>query len=136
MSKSEDACLASNGAKVILATSSDEKHPPEHIIDGNSGTCWTTTGMFPQEFIISLRGLTEISTLTVQSYLVKRLRIERSTSKDPSSFELCDERTLEHIEGQLQTEEFKMSAVQATYLRFLILSGFDHFVAVYKVTAD
>ncbi|XP_077850244.1 intraflagellar transport protein 25 homolog isoform X4 [Macaca mulatta] len=47
-----DLCLSSEGSEVILATSSDEKHPPENIIDGNPETFWTTTGMFPQEFII------------------------------------------------------------------------------------
>ncbi|XP_069088743.1 intraflagellar transport protein 25 homolog isoform X2 [Pleurodeles waltl] len=102
MSKGDDLCLASNGGKVVLATSSDEKHPPEHIIDGNSGTFWTTTGMFPQEFIISLKGLANINTLTVQSYLVKHLRVEKSTSKDPVGFEVCHERDQNFIHGVLE----------------------------------
>lgn len=29
-----DLCLSTEGAEVILATSSDEKHPPENMIDG------------------------------------------------------------------------------------------------------
>uniref|UniRef100_A0A8I4A3W2 Intraflagellar transport 25 n=1 Tax=Callithrix jacchus TaxID=9483 RepID=A0A8I4A3W2_CALJA len=29
-----ELCLSSEGSEVILATSSDEKHPPENIIDG------------------------------------------------------------------------------------------------------
>ncbi|XP_078529578.1 intraflagellar transport protein 25 homolog isoform X2 [Lissotriton helveticus] len=136
MSKVDDFCLASNGGKVVLATSSDEKHPPEHIIDGNSGTFWTTTGMFPHEFIISLKGLANINTITVQSYLVKHLRVEKSTSKDPVGFEVSHERDLEHIEGQLQTEEFNLSGTQVAHLRFVILSGFDHFVAINRVTAE
>ena len=32
--KKVDLCLSSEGTEVILATSSDEKHPPENIIDG------------------------------------------------------------------------------------------------------
>ncbi|GAB5575096.1 intraflagellar transport protein 25 homolog isoform X4 [Prionailurus iriomotensis] len=32
--KKIDLCLSSEGAEVILATSSDEKHPPENMIDG------------------------------------------------------------------------------------------------------
>ncbi|KAJ1170296.1 hypothetical protein NDU88_002174 [Pleurodeles waltl] len=92
--------------------------------------------MFPQEFIISLKGLANINTLTVQSYLVKHLRVEKSTSKDPVGFEVCHERDLEHIEGQLQTEEFNLSGTQVAHLRFVILSGFDHFVAINRVTAE
>ncbi len=30
-----DAALSSYGAQVVLATSSDENHPPENIIDGS-----------------------------------------------------------------------------------------------------
>ncbi|MEE6495608.1 hypothetical protein FKM82_002095 [Ascaphus truei] len=67
MTRAGDVCLSSAGAQVTLATSSDERHPPEHIIDGNPETFWTTTGMFPQEFIISLRGLLKISKITLQS---------------------------------------------------------------------
>ena len=29
-----DVALSSAGAQVVLATSNDENHPPEHIIDG------------------------------------------------------------------------------------------------------
>nr|XP_035963373.1 intraflagellar transport protein 25 homolog isoform X3 [Halichoerus grypus] len=77
-----DLCLSSEGTEVILATSSDEKHPPENIIDGNPETFWTTTGMFPQEFIICFHKHVRIERLVIQSY-----------------FDLV------HTEGQLQNEE-------------------------------
>ncbi|XP_033623438.1 intraflagellar transport protein 25 homolog isoform X9 [Fukomys damarensis] len=77
-----DLCLSSEGAEVILATSSDEKHPPENIIDGNAETFWTTTGMFPQEFIICFHKHVKIEKIIIQSYL-----------------------DLVHTEGQLQNEE-------------------------------
>ncbi|XP_070602070.1 intraflagellar transport protein 25 homolog isoform X2 [Erythrolamprus reginae] len=62
-------CLSSEGADVILATSSDEMYPAENIIDGRSETFWTTTGMFPQEFIISFHKCVTISKLTIQCCL-------------------------------------------------------------------
>jgi len=34
MKMPESGSLASEGAKVVLATSCDENHPPENIIDG------------------------------------------------------------------------------------------------------
>ncbi|XP_034271015.1 intraflagellar transport protein 25 homolog isoform X3 [Pantherophis guttatus] len=98
--KFTDYCLSSEGADVILATSSDEMYPAENIIDGRSETFWTTTGMFPQEFIISFHKCVTISKLTIQCYLVKRLRIEKSVSKDPVDFEKCIER------GKSQRPEF------------------------------
>ncbi|KAM9005858.1 intraflagellar transport protein 25 homolog isoform 1-T2 [Sarcophilus harrisii] len=63
-----DLCLASEGTEVILATSSDEKYPPENMIDGNSTTFWTTTGMFPQEFIICFHKHVKIERLFLQCY--------------------------------------------------------------------
>ena len=52
--------LEARGAQVILATSSDERHAPECIIDGSDATFWATTGMFPQEFVIAFPALTQV----------------------------------------------------------------------------
>ncbi|XP_012783469.1 intraflagellar transport protein 25 homolog [Ochotona princeps] len=131
-----DLCSSSEGAEVVLATSSDEKHPPENIIDGNPETFWTTTGMFPQEFIIYFHKHVRIEKLVIQSYLVRTLRIEKSTSKEPVDFEQWIEKDLAHTEGQLQNEEIVVRDGSATYLRFIILSAFDHFASVHSISAE
>uniref|UniRef100_A0A8P0TJ40 Intraflagellar transport protein 25 homolog n=1 Tax=Canis lupus familiaris TaxID=9615 RepID=A0A8P0TJ40_CANLF len=131
-----DLCLSSEGAEVILATSSDEKHPPENMIDGNPETFWTTTGMFPQEFIICFHKHVRIERLIIQSYFVRTLKIEKSTSKEPVDFEPWIERDLVHTEGQLQNEEIMARDGHATYLRFIIISAFDHFASVHSVSAE
>ncbi|XP_061200756.1 intraflagellar transport protein 25 homolog [Neopsephotus bourkii] len=134
--KATDWCLSSAGAALVLATSSDEQHPAESVVDGNSETFWTTTGMFPQELIIGFPKRVKISKVAIQSYLVRTLRIERSISEDPVGFEECIEKDLEHTEGQLQKEEFPLPEFEATYLRFIIKSAFDHFVSVHRVIAE
>ncbi|KAM9686802.1 intraflagellar transport protein 25 homolog isoform 5-T7 [Trichechus inunguis] len=119
-----DLCLSSEGTEVILATSSDEKHPPENIIDGNPETFWTTTGMFPQEFIICFHKHVRIEKLVIQSYFVRTLRIEKSTSKEPVDFEQWIERDLVHTEGRLQNEEIAVASARTVHLYskwFLIL---------------
>ncbi|XP_061267874.1 intraflagellar transport protein 25 homolog isoform X3 [Bos mutus] len=131
-----DLCLSSEGTEVILATSSDEKHPPENMIDGNPETFWTTTGMFPQEFIICFHKHVRIEKLVIQSYFVRTLRIEKSTSKEPVDFEQWIERDLVHTEGQLQNEEILARDGHVTYLRFIIVSAFDHFASVHSVSAE
>ncbi|XP_040483208.1 intraflagellar transport protein 25 homolog isoform X1 [Ursus maritimus] len=113
-----DLCLNSEGAEVILATSSDEKHPPENMIDGNPETFWTTTGMFPQEFIICFHKHVRIERLVIQSYFVRTLRIEKSTSKEPVDFEPWIERDLVHTEGQLQNEEIMLKTLIDQRLAF------------------
>ncbi|XP_076853753.1 intraflagellar transport protein 25 homolog isoform X2 [Brachyhypopomus gauderio] len=102
-----NTALNSFGAQVVLATSSDENHPPENIIDGITETFWLST--------------------------VKRLRIEKSTLEEADKFEVIAEKEFEHTESSLQTNDISVDGSHATHLRFLILSGYDHFVSVHKV---
>ncbi|KAG8546724.1 hypothetical protein GDO81_029924 [Engystomops pustulosus] len=92
MTRAGDLCLSSAGARVSLATSSDDRHPAECIIDGNPETFWTTTGMFPQEFIISLNGLQKIGKIIIESSSVRSLKIYTSATKEPTDFEPCTDR--------------------------------------------
>ncbi|XP_044529922.1 intraflagellar transport protein 25 homolog isoform X1 [Gracilinanus agilis] len=131
-----DLSLSTEGTEVILATSSDEKYPPENIIDGNAATFWTTTGMFPQEFIICFHKHVKIERLSLQCYFVRSLRIEKSNAKEPVDFERWVERDLVHTEGQLQIEEFMFRDGYATHLRFIIKSAYDHFVSVHRVSIE
>ncbi|XP_048186618.1 intraflagellar transport protein 25 homolog [Perognathus longimembris pacificus] len=131
-----DLCLSSEGSEVILATSSDDKHPPENIIDGNPETFCTTTGMFPQEFIICFHKHVKIERLVIQSYLVQTLRIEKRTSKEPTGFELWIGKDLMHTEGQLQNEQVVARDGYATHLRFIFVSAFDHFASVHNISAE
>lgn len=43
------------GAQIVMCSSLDERFPPERMLDGKDSTFWMTTGMFPQEFVVSLR---------------------------------------------------------------------------------
>ncbi|XP_065821599.1 intraflagellar transport protein 25 homolog isoform X2 [Labrus bergylta] len=105
-----DSSLNSLGAKVVVATSGDENHPPENIIDGNTTTFWMST--------------------------VKCLKIEKNTSQDVSHFELVTEQELEHTEGHLQSNTISLNRSSATHLRFIITSGYDHFVSVHRVSVQ
>ncbi|XP_026787193.1 intraflagellar transport protein 25 homolog [Pangasianodon hypophthalmus] len=128
-----NTALSSFGAQVVLATSSDENHPPESMIDGNMETFWMSTGMFPQEFIIRFPDNMKISLLSIHSVNVRRLRIEKSTQEEAEKFELMAEKEFEQTDGSLQTNEISLDGSNATQLRFLIISGYDHFVSVHKV---
>ncbi|XP_069043148.1 intraflagellar transport protein 25 homolog isoform X2 [Lepisosteus oculatus] len=130
-----DAALSSSGAQVVLATSSDENYPPENIIDGTE-TFWISTGMFPQEFIIRFSGTQKIRLVTIQSYNVKNLKIQKSTFSDATDFEGIIDKEFEHTEGQLQSNDFALNGTRATHLRFIITSGFDHFVSVHRVMVE
>ncbi|XP_061585928.1 intraflagellar transport protein 25 homolog [Cololabis saira] len=131
-----DSSLSSLGAEVVLASSSDENHPQENIIDGNIKKFWMSTGMFPQEFVVRFAEPTTLSALTVESYNVKHLKIEKNTSSNASKFESVTEKEFERTDGHLQSNAISLhvDGCTATHLRFIITSGYDHFVSVHKVS--
>ncbi|KAI3372457.1 hypothetical protein L3Q82_022942 [Scortum barcoo] len=131
-----DSSPSSLGAVVVVATSSDEDHPPEKITDGNTKTFWMSTGMFPQEFIIRFAEATKVSGVTVDSYNVKHLKIERNTSENASQFESVTEKDFERTEGHLQSNTVSLNGISANHLRFIITSGYDHFVSVHRVSVQ
>nr|XP_020450216.1 intraflagellar transport protein 25 homolog [Monopterus albus] len=131
-----EASLSLLGAKVVVATSSDENHPPENIIDGNTNTFWMSTGMFPQEFIIRLPEPTMVSAVTVDSYNVKHLKIEKKMSQNASQFEFATQKEFQNTEGHLQSNAISLNGSSATDLRFIITTGHDHFVSVHRVTVQ
>lgn len=131
-----DSSLTSLGAKVVVAASSDENHPPENIIDGNTKTFWMSTGMFPQEFIIRFADSTNISAVTVDSYNVKLLKIEKNTLQNARQFESVTEKEFEQTEGHLQSNFISLNGCSATHLRFIITTGYDHFVSVHRVNVQ
>ncbi|KAM7391828.1 hypothetical protein PAMP_022485 [Pampus punctatissimus] len=89
--------------------------------------------MFPQEFIIRFAEPTVIAAVTVDSFNVKHLKIEKTTSQNASYFESVGEKELEHTEGHLQSNTISLNGTSATHLRFIITSGYDHFVSVHRV---
>ncbi|XP_028269734.1 intraflagellar transport protein 25 homolog [Parambassis ranga] len=122
------------GPHVVMAASSDENHPPENITDGNTKTFWISTGMFPQEFVLRFAEPTQISGVTVDSYNVKHLKIDKNTTQQASQFEPVAEKEFECTEGQLQSNYISLNGSSATQLRFIIASGYDHFVSVHRVS--
>jgi len=44
---------ADSGASVTSTTCVDTRHPASSVIDGSEKTFWYTTGMYPQELVIT-----------------------------------------------------------------------------------
>ncbi|XP_031550514.1 intraflagellar transport protein 25 homolog [Actinia tenebrosa] len=131
-----DIALESAGAKIAQASSYDERYPPENIIDGTLDTLWPTSGMFPQEFVISFPSLMSIGMVKVICSNVKNLQIQRSIKSEPIEFEMLAEKELENLEGQMQLEDIKVPITSTTHVRFVIKSGYDHFVSIHRISID
>ncbi|XP_062506809.1 intraflagellar transport protein 25 homolog [Corticium candelabrum] len=131
-----DVAHKSSGGLVVLATSSDSRHPPENIIDGDKSTFWVTTGLFPQEFVISFQSQMIVTNIQIYCFNVKKLTVERSVKAEPVDFELVCDRDLPFTEAQLQKEEITMDNVSSSHLRFSINTGHDHFVSIHSVVVQ
>ncbi|XP_071952688.1 intraflagellar transport protein 25 homolog [Antedon mediterranea] len=131
-----DLALINAGAQVVLATSSDENHPPENMLDGSLQTFYATTGMFPQEFVISFQSLMNINKIKIHSLNVKDVSVSRSVQNDKTDFESLTEKSFTKSEGTLQNEEFSFEATTAHHLKFVIKSGYDLFTSIYRVHVD
>jgi len=131
-----DVALSSAGAQIALATSSDEKHPPENMIDGDAETFWCTTGMFPQEVVIKFQTSMRITNVHICSYNVKKLRLEAAETDDTNKYDTIAETELDETDSQLQQEEIQLGEKRALYLRIVIESGYDHFISLHKVVVS
>jgi len=128
-----DVALSQAGSIISVATSCDKNHPPEHCIDGQSETFWVTTGLFPQELVVSFQSRMTLTNVQITSYNVKQLSLYKSTDSDVSECEKIDERELDQVEGQLQKEEFHLSNVSANHLKLVIQAGYDHFATIHRL---
>eukprot|EP00730_Choanoeca_flexa_P016970 TRINITY_DN8108_c0_g1_i4.p1 TRINITY_DN8108_c0_g1~~TRINITY_DN8108_c0_g1_i4.p1 ORF type:complete len:159 (+),score=16.60 TRINITY_DN8108_c0_g1_i4:140-616(+) len=151
-----NVCLEIDGAQVVLSTSSDNKHPPEAVIDGNDSTFWVTTGMYPQELIISFPATMRITSLETRSAAVKHMSVHKSSNTVPtgwedlssagkhkelapaqgagSSLHWCTD--LEPAEGHMQIEAHKIAPTMLRHLRIMIKKGHHPFCAVYSIKAE
>mmetsp|Transcript_18202 Transcript_18202/g.50990 ORF Transcript_18202/g.50990 Transcript_18202/m.50990 type:complete len:436 (-) Transcript_18202:488-1795(-) len=128
-----DAALASAGARVVAATCYDERHPPESVIDGDDSTFWVTTGLYPQEIVVALPKLTDVTRLTTVSMNVRKLVIEKCETDRPYTFEKALEAELTNMGSRgLQTETHQVN-FKAKYVKVVFESGYDLFSALSKV---
>mmetsp|Transcript_40262 Transcript_40262/g.48796 ORF Transcript_40262/g.48796 Transcript_40262/m.48796 type:complete len:133 (+) Transcript_40262:233-631(+) len=129
---SDDLALDSNGATVVMATASDERYPPEHMLDGKESTFWSTTGLYPHEFIVALSEMSKLSKVKVWSSSVRKLTVEKSDSAT-GHFEKLFEIEFQDKHNRLQTEVHQVNC-KAQYLKFIIGSGWDDFCTIHKVS--
>lgn len=73
------------GGKIAYATSTDPQHPPENILDGSSSTYWSSTGLFPQEVMITLPYPTHIKKITIWSMKVASMNVLLSSQSNPTT---------------------------------------------------
>eukprot|EP00051_Salpingoeca_urceolata_P010641 m.130481 g.130481 ORF g.130481 m.130481 type:complete len:140 (-) comp16790_c0_seq1:78-497(-) len=128
--------LEASGAQLSFATSWDPAHPPENCLDEDPSTFWASTGLFPQELIITFPQPTTISSLRTKTNSVKKLTVMKTLNKKPAGFEQYVSLDFDDSEDQVQDVTHKVGASVVRYLKIVIESGHKDFVAVYTVSCQ
>ncbi|EGD81592.1 hypothetical protein PTSG_02307 [Salpingoeca rosetta] len=131
-----NVCKESEGAHVVLATSWDPEHPPEALVDGEEGTFWSTTGMYPQEIVITFPAATRVTTLETKSACIKNIVIQKSSNQSPAGWDDLTSTELTHSEGHVQLEDHKIDPCIIRHIRIIIKSGYEPFVALYSIVME
>ena len=131
-----DLVTEHNGGQVICATSFDALHPPELVIDGSDHTFWSSTGMFPQEFIVKLGSTAQVTRIKTLTTNVKSMVVERCEGVAPISWEKVFDMECPDTDGRLQVESSQVSKITANFLKFKFVSGWDEFVTVHRVQVE
>jgi heat shock protein beta-11 len=127
--------------EAILATGYDERFPVSNVVDGNDSTFYVSTGMYPQEILLSF-GNDEVSISRIQltCHGVKGLRIERCVERVPTLFEPVVECELANPAAGLQREQFQLNkATLGTgihFIKLVLVSGYEQFAAVHNVAFE
>ncbi|KAF7234764.1 hypothetical protein EG68_11585 [Paragonimus skrjabini miyazakii] len=121
---------------IKLSTSFDELHPPDNVLQDENSSFWITTGLFPQLLVVSLVEPSKIGRIRIVSSCIKNIWIEVSSQTEPEEFEVKSELTLAYSDGHQQITEVPMNETNMRHLRLNIRSGYDHFVAVYRVILE
>lgn len=139
-----------------MVSSLDPDKPAEHAIDGQDGTFWLSTGLYPQDLIAELAQPGTLAMVRLVSAHVKRLRIEGCPQGPPRDFTVLAERDLEETSGCLQVQEIpcclpsggsgsssargprggaRAQLLRLQYVRLVVESGWRDFCAVHRLEA-
>lgn len=128
-------------AEVILATSSDERFPSSNVVDGSHKTFWLTTGLYPQEMILSFKGIAaNVNKIRLVGNGIRKLRIERCTETTTVKFEPLVDCDLNAKEGGFQEEHFQVNSATTgravRYIKIIIVSGYEQFACINEVSVE
>jgi len=123
---------------VIFASSFDDRHPPQNILNNNK-EFWSTTGLYPQELILNLDTATNINSVNISSYGIKKISIESCENDSAINFikqaEIFD---VPFRDGKIQSFflTFSGNKKMSKLIRIIIEEGYDDFCSLYNITLN
>lgn len=126
--------------RVLMASSLDEEHPPDNVIDGSDATYWISTGLYPQMILLELGQPTRISTVRLATTDVRGVHVEGCSGPAATSFETLGSAELDLAQGdcRLQMKELRCRALSqpTRFVKTTILSGWNDFCSVHRIVVE
>eukprot|EP01063_Lacrimia_lanifica_P039922 TRINITY_DN8903_c0_g2_i1.p3 TRINITY_DN8903_c0_g2~~TRINITY_DN8903_c0_g2_i1.p3 ORF type:complete len:164 (+),score=78.13 TRINITY_DN8903_c0_g2_i1:63-554(+) len=129
-------------AEVLMTTSNDNRQPGSHMVDGDTSSFWSTTGMYPQEVLIGFKDATvTLTKLKTWSHGVRKLVVQASCETQPINFKAVLELELAEkpVSTPLQQETFQVNSTVGASIRFLkliIQSGWEDFATIHNLVFE
>mmetsp|Transcript_393 Transcript_393/g.626 ORF Transcript_393/g.626 Transcript_393/m.626 type:complete len:135 (-) Transcript_393:149-553(-) len=132
-----DWALKSNGGKVLMTTSLDERYPPENMLDGHEQSYWISTGLYPQEVLVELGQKATLRSVKITGTNLKGVRLEGCSEDTPVNFKVIGDSALPDAKGKIATNDVKAKTdVDIKYLKVIITSGWFDFASVHKISVS
>ncbi|CAF2443857.1 unnamed protein product [Rotaria sp. Silwood2] len=123
--------LAESNAFVSMSSSADQDYPPSNILDPSDKVFWMTTGLYPQEFIITFKEPIEFRQIRFVTTNVKRFVMFTTMNTEPRNFDTILEKTLSNNENDLQINEYTLDRLtEVRHFKCVIVAGYDSFANV------
>jgi heat shock protein beta-11 len=122
---------------VLFSSSFDEKYSPLNVLDSSNKIFWTSTGMYPQELILSLDIERTVNSINVIGYNIKKLVVESCENENSitSTFRQAEMNEIAFKEGKIQDFIVDFSVKKPMKLiKFIVLEGYDDFCSVNTIT--
>ncbi|CAF0931334.1 unnamed protein product [Rotaria sordida] len=129
--------LTESNAFVSMASSADQDYPASNILDSSEKVFWMTTGLYPQEFIITFKEPIEFRHIRFVTSNVKRFVMFTTSNQEPKNFETIFEKTLPNNENNLQITDYTLDrSIDVRHFKCVILAGYDSFSSVHSLKFD
>ena len=122
-------------SSVIFSSSYDEKYPPENILNENSKSFFTGTGMFPQEICIQFDQNRQINSLNLKGYGIKKIRIETCENDSVVNFKKQVEQSEIPAGNGLQNIKLNLTkSANVKVLKIEVLEGHEDFFSIHTLS--
>lgn len=122
-------------AEVIFSTSYDDKYPPHNILDSSNSIFWTSTGLYPQEIVLSLSQARVINEIIIKGINIKKISIE--SCENDSAVKFTSQCDLSNIPEKKNIQEIQCkfsNKISTKIVKIIIYEGHSFFCCINSIS--